>query len=190
MSWQLLTLISVVTFSISILLRRLLLFKDNSDPLAYVVVFQGLVGVITGIYAVIHGLDFPDFSKYWLAIIATILLYAAANVTSAKVLQEVDASIFSVLYATSAIWTMFAGAFVFSDSITLEQLIGTSLIFLSVGILAGREGFRKINVGISYGIPMEFSWDFSLDLQLSAGCMLHDIATYQRGPQSLFLVRH
>jgi glucose uptake protein GlcU len=36
MFWQLLTAISVITFSISVLLRRLLLHNDKSDPFAYI----------------------------------------------------------------------------------------------------------------------------------------------------------
>lgn len=151
MAWQLLTAISVITFSVSVLLRRLLLHKDKSDPLAYVIIFQGLVGVLTGIYALIHGFHSPDFSKYWFAILVTVLLYAAAHVVSTKAFQQVEASIFSVLFATSAIWTMLAGLFLFSDHITLKQLVGVVLVFVSVSILVERKGL-KIDRSILLGL--------------------------------------
>lgn len=87
MSWQLLTAIGVITFSISVLLRRILLYRDKSDPIAYVIVFQSLVGLVTGVYAFIHGFQMPDLSEHWFAILLTIFLFAAANVASARQLH-------------------------------------------------------------------------------------------------------
>ena len=142
MAWQLLTAISVITFSISVLLRRLLLHNDKSDPLAYVIIFQGMVGVLTGIYALIHGFHSPDFGKYWFAILVTVSLYAAAHVVSTRAFQQLEASVFSVLFASSAIWTMVAGLFLFNDHITLTQLAGVVLVFVSVGILVERKGLK------------------------------------------------
>lgn len=152
MSWQLLTAISVIAFSASVLLRRLLLHKDKSDPIAYVIIFQGLVGVITLVYALIHGFHLPDFSKYWFAIIATILLYAAGHVVSTGAFQSVEASVFSVLFATSAIWTMIAGAILFGDHLTAKQVLGVVLVFVSVLILVERSGLFKIDRGTGLGL--------------------------------------
>jgi len=64
MGWQLLTAISVVTLSISVLLQRLLLHKDKSDPYAYVVVFQGLVAFLIAVYALVHGFQMPGLQFY------------------------------------------------------------------------------------------------------------------------------
>jgi drug/metabolite transporter (DMT)-like permease len=148
MFWQLLTAISVITFSISVLLRRLLLHNDKSDPFAYVVVFQGLVGIITGIYALFNGFEMPDLSKYWFAIVVTILLYATAHIVSTGAFQLVEASVFSVLFATSAIWTMIAGLFLFSDRLTFTQLIGVALVFVSVMILVELKSKWKLDKGV------------------------------------------
>lgn len=152
MSWQFLTAISVVTFSVSVLLRRLLLHQDKSDPIAYVIIFQGLVGVLTGIYALIHGLHMPDLAKYWLPIIITILLYAAAHIVSTGAFQLVESSVFSVLFATAALWTMVAGFFLFSDRITVAQLIGVILVFASVAVLVERKGAWRLDRGTLLGL--------------------------------------
>ncbi|HSX06104.1 MAG TPA: DMT family transporter [Candidatus Saccharimonadia bacterium] len=151
MSWQLLTALSVLMFSISVLLRRVLLYHYKSDPLAYVIIFQGLVGILTGIYAIIHGFHAPDFTKYWLAILITSLLYAAAHIVSTRAFRQLEASVFSVLFATSAIWTMIAGLFLFNDQITSLQLAGVLLVFVSVSILVERTGL-KIDIGTSLGL--------------------------------------
>jgi drug/metabolite transporter (DMT)-like permease len=151
MAWQLLVCISVVTFSVSVLLRRVMLQNDKTDPLAYVIVYQGLVGVLTGTYALIHGFHIPDLGRYWFAILVTILLFAAANVASTKAFQQIQASTYSVLFATSAIWTMLAGLFLFNDRITLTQLAGVVLVFISVSILVESKGF-KLERGILMGL--------------------------------------
>jgi len=87
MSWQLLTAISVLLFSFSVLLRRVLLHHHKSDPIAYVIIFQGLVGILTGVYALIHGFHMPDIGKYWFAILITTILYAAAHIVSTQAFQ-------------------------------------------------------------------------------------------------------
>ncbi len=152
MSWQILTAISVITLSVSILLQRLLLHKDKSDPIAYVVIFQGLVAVLILMYAVIHGFHMPDFSKYWFAIIATVSLYGAGHIAYAKTLQQVEASIFSILFATNAIWTMFMGLFLFHEHLNSGQLFGVLLIFASVGMLAEHKKTLKFDTGIMLGL--------------------------------------
>ena len=86
----------------------------RATPL-YVIIFQGLVGLLTGAYALLHGFHIPDIGRYWFAIIATILLYAAAHIVSARAFQLVEASVFSVLFASSAIWTMLVGLFLFQE---------------------------------------------------------------------------
>lgn len=148
MSWQLLVAISVITFSVSVILRRILLYKDKSDPIAYAIVFQGLVGVITGIYAVAHGFDMPDFSKYWFAIAVTCVLYALGNVFFAKAIQLVEASAFSVLFASSAIWTILVGSWILGDSLTLVHVVGISLVLMSIVILNVKKGSLKLNIGV------------------------------------------
>jgi drug/metabolite transporter (DMT)-like permease len=151
MSWQLLTAVSVITFSVSVLLRRLLIHKDQSNPYAYVIVFQGLVGIITGVYALINGFQMPD-ARYWPAMVITSVLYAAAHVVSTGALKLVEASVFSVLYATSAIWTMVVGLLLFSDGITTAQLLGVLLVFVSVGVLVERKKSWKLDRGIVLGL--------------------------------------
>ena len=49
MSWQILILISVVLYSISVLLQRVLLKENDSRPVAYAMFFQFLTGIVLGI---------------------------------------------------------------------------------------------------------------------------------------------
>ncbi|HSX52836.1 MAG TPA: DMT family transporter [Patescibacteria group bacterium] len=152
MPWQLLTGISIITLSISVLLQRLLLHNDKSDPYAYVIIFQGLVAILIALYAIVHGFHMPDFGKYWLPIILTILLYGAGHVAYAHTLRQVEASIFSILFATSAIWTMFMGIILFHEHLNATQILGVILIFASVGLLAEHKKALKFDLGIMLGL--------------------------------------
>src|SRR6266496_6062080 len=138
MSWQLLTIISVMTFSISVLLQRLLLHKNKSDPFAYVIAFQGLTGPLVGVYAVLHGFQMPDLSKLWLPVAATMILYGIGHVTYAKTLQLVEASAFPILFATQAVWVMSIGVLFFNEFLHIWQVVGALLIFSGVALLTKR----------------------------------------------------
>lgn len=152
MSWQLLTAVSVISISVSVLLQRILLHKEKIDPLAYIIVFNGLVASIIFAYSYIHGFKLPDFSSLWFPIMATIALYAAGNVAYAKALQVVEASIFCILFATNAIWTMAVGLVIFREHLSIEQFVGVVLIFASVAMLAERKGEIRLNRGILLGL--------------------------------------
>lgn len=152
MAWELLTAISVVTLSISVLLQRVLLHKDKSDPIAYVVIFNGLVATFIALYALLKGFAAPDFARFWFPIAAAAFLFGAGHVAYAKTLQRVEASVFSILFATNAIWVMLFGVFLFREHIGLAHLLGTLLIFASVGMLAERSGQLKVDKGITLGL--------------------------------------
>ncbi len=152
MGWQILTAISVITLSISVLLQRVILRNTKTDPIAYVVVFNGIVGIIIALYTAIHGFQLPDFSKFWLPILLTVLLFSVGHVVYAKALQQVEASIFTILFATNAIWVMMLGFLFFHELLTIQQLIGVLLIFASVGFLAERKGSLKLDKGIGLGL--------------------------------------
>lgn len=94
----------------------------------------------------------PDFGRYWFAILVTILLYAAAHVVSTGAFQRIEASVFSVLFATSAIWTMIAGAIVFGDHLTGQQIWGVVLVFISILVLVERKGLFSVDRGTFLGL--------------------------------------
>ncbi len=156
MPWQLLTGISVITLSISVLLQRLLMHKDKSDPVAYGIVFQALVGVILFCYAAVVGLHGLDFARYWPPMLVTFLLYAVGTVVGAYTLRNVQASIYSILFATNAIWVAAISLPLFHARITLLQFLGIILIFASTAFLLEYAGKFKFDRGILLGLLTGF----------------------------------
>lgn len=152
MSWQLLTALSVITFSVSVLLQRVLLHKHKSDPVAYVVMFQGSVGILFTVYALAKGFEMPDVGRFWFPMLATMVLYGVAHLVYANTLRQVEASVFTILFATHAFWLMLISVFVFDESITAQQMLGTLLIFTSVAILVERGDQLKLDKGVLLGL--------------------------------------
>lgn len=152
MSWQLLTAISVLSLSVSVLLQRILIHKDKTDPFAYAVVFQGIVGVILMSFALLYGFKLPNITNYLLPAILSIVAFGLGHIVYAKTLQMVEASAFSVLFATQAIWIMLLGIALFNETLTVMQIAGALLIFSSVGLLVKNIRSLSIDKGTSLGL--------------------------------------
>lgn len=162
MSWQLLTAISVSTLSASVLLQRVLLHKDKVDPYAYVVTFQGIVGLLLLAFAVPHGITLPGISTVWLPAILAIVAFGVGHILYAKTLQVVEASAFSVLFATQAIWIMLLGIALFHESMTWLQLAGSVLIFSSVGLLVKNWRAFRPDKGTASGLLTAAIFGFAI----------------------------
>lgn len=152
MTWQLLTAISVLALSCSVLLQRVLLSKDKLNLYAYAVVFQGIVGVLLLIVAIANDFKLPNIENVAIPAIISIIAFGVGHIVYAKTLQVVEASAFSVLFATQAIWIMLLGILLFHESLTLLQIVGVAFIFGSVGILSSNIRSLKIDKGTGLGL--------------------------------------
>lgn len=152
MSWQIYTAISVLGLSISIVLQRIIIHKDKIDPVAYAVFFQGLVAVVLALFVIPLGFSLPNIERYLLPAILCIVLYGAGHIVYAKTLQRVEASVFSVYFATHAIWVMLLGILFFNERLTLLQVGGSVLIFASVGLVVRNFRGFKPDAGALLGI--------------------------------------
>lgn len=152
MTWQIYTIISVLALSSSVLLQKVLLSKFKSDPYAYAVVFQGLVGVLLMTFALLVGFKLPGIETVIVPAIISIIAFGLGHIVYAKTLQVVEASAFSVLFATQAIWIMLLGILLFSESLTILQVIGAVIIFCSVGLLVKNFKVLKLDKGTALGL--------------------------------------
>jgi len=135
MTWQLLTAISVLSLSISVILQRTLIHRDKTDPFAYAVVFQGIVGILLMAVALSLGFTLPGIGAVAIPAIISVIFYGVGHIIYAKTLQRIEASAFSVLFATQAVWIMILGIVLLGESLTAMQIVGTILIFMGVGLL-------------------------------------------------------
>jgi drug/metabolite transporter (DMT)-like permease len=152
MSWQLLTAISVVGLSVSVLLQRVLLAKDKTDPIAYTIIFQGLVGVLTAVAALWYGFHMPDLRAVWFPAVACIVLYGLGHIVYAKTLQRIEASVFAVLFATHAVWVTALGIVVFHEILSPLNIVGAVLMLLSIVLVIKQPKNFRLDKGTWLGL--------------------------------------
>ena len=109
MTWEILLTISVLTFSVSILLQRVLLKDDQSDPIAYSIVYQLFTGILIGIYALFNGFTTPNLVQLIPNLILMIILYGGANIFMWNGLRMIDLSEFTIIFSSRALWTIIGG---------------------------------------------------------------------------------
>lgn len=167
MTWQLFTLISIISLSFSVVLQRVLLHTHKTNPYAYAIVFQGTVGVLLLLVAGIVGFRLPNFAPLIVPAAISVVCFGVGHIFYAKTLQRVEASSFSVLFSTQAVWTMILGIVLLHESMTILQVFGTVAIFTSVFLLAKnpRAIFRDkgtllgLLTGLLFGVAIYF-WSY------------------------------
>lgn len=162
MTWQVLTCVSVVFFSGAMLLQRRLLHHHKCEPYAFVVVSQALVGVVTFVYALSHGFSMPNIHTLWLPMLGSIVLHGIGYITHAKALQTVQASVFSVFYATQSIWIMLVGLLFFGEHLQMIQIVGVVLILGSVCLLVYEAGTFRSQPGTVLGLLTGLLFGFAV----------------------------
>lgn len=156
MNWELYVTVSVVSLSFSVLLQRVLIHKDKLDPYAYAVSFQGLVALILMTVALVRGFNLPLASNLLAPAAVAVVFFGIGHIVYAKTLQVVEASAFSVFFATQSLWIMVFGLVFLNESLTLLQILGSVLVIGSVGLLVKKSDTltdkRSIILGLTTGV--------------------------------------
>lgn len=135
MSWQILITISITASSIQTLLQRYLLKDAESKPVAYLIISQLVAALIIGIIAIIRGVQIPNLTPFIPNFLLGMLLIGVSTILWFKSLKVMEASEFTVLWATRAFWSIIAAILFLGESFSLKQALGAILIFLSIVLL-------------------------------------------------------
>lgn len=152
MSWQILITISVITASIQTLLQRYLLKDTESKPVAYLIISQLVAALIIGIIAIIGGVQIPNLTPFIPNFILGMFLIGVSTILWFKSLKVMEASEFTVLWATRAFWSIIAAMLFLGESFSFKQAFGAILIFLSIVLLHWNG--RKMKIGKPEGIAL------------------------------------
>jgi len=145
MAWQIFVLISIVTQAVSVLLQRVLMKDHTADPVAYSVVFQLLVAAMFFVFALFQGIKIPNLGPLLPNLILMSILWASSNIFIFSSLKKIEASRFTILFQSRALWTIVIATLLLGESFTLQNAFGTLLIISSVVIVTG--GFLKGKFG-------------------------------------------
>ncbi len=148
MTWQIFIALSVVFYSISVLLQRSILKESNSQPVAFSIFFQLLVGIIIGITGFFLGQSsLPPLGPFAFFLALVTCLYGFGNAFLFKSLQITEASKFTVLFSCRAFFTILASTLFLQEGLGPKQLVGVLCIFSAVAIVSLKSTRFEFNKG-------------------------------------------
>jgi len=154
MNWQILIAISILTESVGRIIQRFLLKEDNSNPIAFAVIFQLLTGILLLIFAVILGINFSLIKTDGIVsnLILMPFLFGMSNIFIFKSLKNTEASLFTVFFTTRALWIILIAVLALDEAFTARQILGTILILLSILIIMSKNTSFRISKGGIYAL--------------------------------------
>lgn len=172
-----LIIFSVLIYSFSVIFQRILLSKDNNDPIIFSLFFQYLTAFIIYIYALFtnqlqwHSVINVSWNLLYLAV-----LYGIGNGLIFISLQKIEASKFSILFATRGIFTISGAAVLFGEFLSKNQFIGAILIFLGILIVNYQKNNFKIKYNDLYAVAAGLLFGLA---NLNDRILLNELNLYQ-----------
>src|SRR5690606_5866856 len=107
------------------------------NPIAFSILFQLVVGLLIGIYAIsTNSFNIPNLSPILLSFGLMIALWVFNNAFLYKALKLTEASKFSIVYSSRAFFTILASSILLHQSLTLSGYIGTFFIFVGIIVVS------------------------------------------------------
>ena len=150
MSWQILIGLSVLLYSVSVLLQKVLLRDSKNDPISFSIFFQVGVSIVIALLVILvkGGIVIPDLSQVWIYVLLMALLYGLANISVFKSLQLTDASQFGVIFQSKNLFAIIGTSLIFNEILTSKQWIGAILLLIGVVIVSLGKTKFKLNKGV------------------------------------------
>ncbi len=149
--WHYFALATVLTSSISSIILRVLMKKEESDPILFTIVFQFMLTGVVLLYAFTRGFEFPPAPFLWPRLMLSAVLYAAGSLCNFYTSKHLPAGESAILMAGGAIITIVLGITFLGDTFNFLKIIGVTSIIASIFVLYANEKM-KMNVGVWYAI--------------------------------------
>jgi len=154
MNWQLLLAVSVLLYSISIILQRVLLKNYKSDPVSFSIFFQVGVAIVIGVVAILMQgkVSLPNLRGLEWSVLVMTISYAFTNIYFFKSLKIIEASRFTVIFASSTLFAILASTLFFNEGLTATQWVGAILIIAGVVVVSIKDTKHNLNTGDIYAL--------------------------------------
>lgn len=146
MPWYVYLTINVCVFSLATLYQRVIL-KNSKDPVIFYVVNGIGAGIMLLLYGLWMGFRIPNITDISLNLIILTIFLGFGNMLNFNALKKVDASEFTVLFSTRAIWSVIGAVLILGEAFGLKQIAGTSLIIASVFLVSWKKKSFSLNEG-------------------------------------------
>ena len=152
MTWQVLLGIGIFAEVFGRLLQRVLLRDDKSDPITYAILQQLLAGVVVGIFAYFNGFTIPNLSPIAINLLFMPVLYGLSITFIFKALKQTEASVFTILFASRAIWLILGAILLLHEVFIPKQFLGAFLIIASIVLVSWKKQKIKAQKGEVFAI--------------------------------------
>lgn len=151
MNWFILAIAAIFFSSIANLVQRVAMKEEQSDPLISAILFQLILALLTGIFALIRGFIPPPFFEFFWQFMISAFCYALGTLCMFQAAKRIEASEKIILSASGAIVTIVVAIIFLHESFSVKQLIGTGLVLLAVILVQNKLRLTK-NIGTLYAI--------------------------------------
>jgi transporter family protein len=146
MSWEILICLTVILYSISVLLQRIILKETDSNPILSSIIFQLLTGFfLTSIGLFLGKITLPPLQPLLINLFLMICFYGSSSIFLFKALKQSEASQVTIIFATRALFTILASSLLLNEGLTGKQFIGVLLII--AGIISVHLKSTKLSFG-------------------------------------------
>lgn len=152
MDWIVFSIGSVLLFSLSSILRRVIMKDDKTDAIASSIVFQFLGAILIGIFAFSQGFVIPPLSGYYINYFLVGFLWGLATFFQFKAYHYLEASEAIIISTLEAVVIIVAARIFLGEVFTLPMVIGTLLVLAGVIIVSKTKQKMQFNRGIFYAL--------------------------------------
>ncbi|OGK19341.1 hypothetical protein A3G67_00360 [Candidatus Roizmanbacteria bacterium RIFCSPLOWO2_12_FULL_40_12] len=150
MNWLLLTLVSVFGVSFAVILQRVLMKGDRSNPYSYAIVFQLIIAILNLLIAIGLGSQIPTLSEkfpYW---IVAAILWAGGSLFFFKAIQLIEASEIMIISSSRVIVTILAATVFLHEVFNIQKILGAVFIIVSIFLVSRLKKGIKFSKGVEY----------------------------------------
>lgn len=158
------TSLCVALFVVAILLQRVILQRGKPDSGAFAGGFQLLVAAVLLPIALLHDIDFSGYSAVWLPVSISVACFGMGSVVYAKALKQTEAGVFTVIFASQAVWVALFGVVVLGELMRVNHIAGSALVFASIALLVKRFD----NIRASRGLVLSLLTGFIYGIAVTA----------------------
>jgi len=164
MSWQLLIGLSVLFYSVVVLLQKTILKQKQTQPIAFSIAFQlacGLIALIVGFLS--QNLSWPvNLNLLWLNLILAAFLYGFGNTLLFKSLHLIEASKLTIIFASRAPFTILASTLLLHEILSPKQLFGALLILLGTVFVSYKSNKLVFGKGEVFAVLAAMCFGFAV----------------------------
>ena len=153
MNWLILTIASAVLLSISRVMQRVMLKRDESDSYAFSFIFPVLVSLVIFLYAIVTGsMELPNLRPVFFNVVLMIVLYSVGSVCVYEAYKRSLASEVSIIFASSSVWSVMSAVIFLKESLLTKNIIGIISMVIGIIVINYQKSSWKIESGHIYAI--------------------------------------